>query len=66
MENSNENNSYSYLEEEEVHLQDYINVLFSPAQIVCVCLLCDLFRGSSLYFFSSARLYEAKATFACA
>ena len=61
MENSNENNSYSYVEEEEVHLQDYINVLLRRRKSF-VFAFCAIFLGVALYTFFVSPLFEAKAT----
>lgn len=61
MENSNENNSYSYLEEEEVHLQDYINVLLRRRKTF-VIVFCAIFFGVAFYTYQMSPLYEAKAT----
>lgn len=61
MENSNQNNGYSYIEEEEVHLQDYLNVLFRRRKSV-IFAFCAIFLGVALYTFIVSPLYEAKAT----
>lgn len=61
MENSNEYNSYSYLEEEEVHLQDYINVLFRRRRAAIIA-FCVIFVSVALYTFWVSPVFEAKAT----
>lgn len=61
MEKSNENNSHSYLEEEEVHLQDYFNVLLRRRKSFVIA-FCAIFFGVALYTFYVSPLFEAKAT----
>jgi tyrosine-protein kinase Etk/Wzc len=61
MENPNEYSSYSYLEEEEVHLQDYIAVLLRRRKAFLLA-FCLIFFGVALYTFFVSPLFEAKAT----
>jgi tyrosine-protein kinase Etk/Wzc len=61
MENPNPYNGYTYVDEEEVHLQDYINVLFRRRKSV-VFAFCAIFLSVALYTFLVSPLFEAKAT----
>lgn len=61
MEKPNEFSNHSYMEEQEVHLQDYINVLFRRRKPFLLA-FSAIFILVALYTFLVSPLFEAKAT----